>query len=150
MVVYEDHRPHNRDHFAFYCENSAMTLKELRLETAMELVLARSNTICMGDTAWKTNQVPASIKFDGHNHIPGTRGQKNCSFPGCKHKSIFYCQKCNTHLCLTKERNHYEDFHQNKSYLMYIYLFYLPPMLICAHKRIETESFKCVMYLLEK
>lgn len=76
MVVYEDHRPHNRDHFAFYCENSAMTLKELRLETAMELVLARSNTICMGDTAWKTNQVPASIKFGGHNHIPGTRAQK--------------------------------------------------------------------------
>lgn len=56
------------------------------------------------------------LKYDLVNHMPmhdkkseGTR----CKAQNCKYKSHFYCDKCNVHLCLNRDRNCFSDFHRN-------------------------------------
>lgn len=59
------------------------------------------------------------IRFDGIDHIPNHDGKKeasrskmNCkTTQGTAGRTHFMCSKCNTHLCITKERNCFKEFH---------------------------------------
>ncbi|KAL4088559.1 hypothetical protein QTP88_023651 [Uroleucon formosanum] len=69
-----------------------------------------------------TNRTDSSLpldvsRYDRLDHMPKIDCLKNatkCKNPMCSrnNRTHFYCTKCNVHLCLTKERNCFADFHK--------------------------------------
>lgn len=54
------------------------------------------------------------IQFDGVDHLPLHDNCKlpvRCKYPKCTGKSRIQCQKCRVHLCLSKDRNCFLQFH---------------------------------------
>ena len=63
----------------------------------------------------KTASVPPDVRKDGLNHFPTWESRQRCKH--CRDKPRFtcvYCVKCKVHLCLNKERNCFQDYHQAK------------------------------------
>ena len=57
---------------------------------------------------------PEEIRFDGAQHLPLHENgvlPTRCKFPECKGRSRIKCEKCNVHLCLSKEKNCFRSFH---------------------------------------
>lgn len=53
-----------------------------------------------------------NIRRDGVGHWPVvTEERKRCRKPGCTGITVMKCNKCDLHLCLTKNRNCYASFH---------------------------------------
>lgn len=69
-----------------------------------------------------TNRTDSSLpldvsRYDRLDHMPKIDCLKNatkCKNPMCSrnNRTHFYCTKCNVHLCLTKERNCFAEFHK--------------------------------------
>ena len=52
------------------------------------------------------------IRFDRMYHFPGVAENRNrCKMPNCSGTTVFYCKKCNTNLCLTKNKNCFTSFY---------------------------------------
>lgn len=70
-----------------------------------------------GDTSQKENNrievMPAhSIRFDERSHFPLISAKPaRCKNEKCRKATRFYCQKCEVHLCLVKDRNCFTEFH---------------------------------------
>lgn len=58
------------------------------------------------------------IRFDRIDHLP-KHDQKNnptrCKQNKCDGRTFFLCEKCNVHLCISKTKNCFYEFHLNKS-----------------------------------
>jgi len=55
-----------------------------------------------------------ALRYDRINHLPEFDDLKDatlCKNEGCSKKSHVKCTKCNVHLCLTKKRNCFYDYH---------------------------------------
>lgn len=71
-----------------------------------------------------TNRTDSSLpldvsRYDRINHLPKMDLLKNatkCKNSPCSrnNRTHFYCTKCNVHLCLTKDRNCFAEFHKKK------------------------------------
>ncbi|CAF3043524.1 unnamed protein product [Rotaria sp. Silwood2] len=60
--------------------------------------------------------VEKTLRFDGNNHFPKFIEAKNasrCKNEKCKQKTYWYCPKCDVHLCLTSQRNCFNEYHVN-------------------------------------
>lgn len=58
-------------------------------------------------------KLPAlNIRYDRYDHLPvfDPGNSVRCKMPKCALKSVFYCMKCNVHLCI-KSKNCFQDFH---------------------------------------
>lgn len=54
------------------------------------------------------------LRYDGKNHwviYDDKNSRSRCKLPTCKFFSHLYCQKCDTHLCLTSKRNCFYKYH---------------------------------------
>lgn len=53
------------------------------------------------------------IRFDGYNHIPEVAAKigRLCKVKGCKKRSSVWCKKCRVYLCLKKDQNCFELWH---------------------------------------
>lgn len=60
-----------------------------------------------------TKQIPCfNTRRDGIGHWPiATGDRQRCKRPSCNGQSTIKCGKCEVHLCLTKERNCFAEFH---------------------------------------
>lgn len=57
------------------------------------------------------------VRMDATDHMPhldGNKEGKRCKYAKCNRKTHFYCDKCGVHLCITKDRNCFVDFHRAK------------------------------------
>jgi len=57
---------------------------------------------------------PDELRYDHINHLPEFDDLKDATFcknEGCSKKSHLTCTKCNVHLCLTKKRNCFYEYH---------------------------------------
>lgn len=55
------------------------------------------------------------VRFDCMSHLPIVTNNKNesrCKMENCDKKTFMMCEKCEVHLCITKERNCFEKFHK--------------------------------------
>ena len=55
------------------------------------------------------------VHYGGIKHLPhhdDTCAPSRCKQPKCSGRSRIMCKKCKVHLCLTKDRNCYYDFHK--------------------------------------
>lgn len=61
----------------------------------------------------RLEEMPAhSIRFDERSHFPLiTSKPARCKNEQCRKATRFYCQKCEVHLCLVKDRNCFTKFH---------------------------------------
>lgn len=50
-------------------------------------------------------------KIDHFAFIDNFKNATLCKSVGCTMRTHFFCKKCNVHLCLTKERNCFYNFH---------------------------------------
>ncbi len=60
--------------------------------------------------------VVKELRFDGLNHLPKfiqAKKASRCKNEECEQKTRWYCIKCNVHLCLTPQRNCFNDYHIN-------------------------------------
>ena len=62
-----------------------------------------------------TKPIPGpEIRFDGMYHFPGVAENRNrCKMLNCSGTTVLYCKKCNTNLCLTKNKTFFIYFHTN-------------------------------------
>lgn len=54
------------------------------------------------------------IRTDKFNHMPTHDRKKlptRCKYPKCKAKTYFMCTKCGVHLCISRENNCFQSFH---------------------------------------
>lgn len=69
----------------------------------------------------KENKPKNSIRYDGKAHLPGfdtNTYATRCKNENCHFKTNVICSKCGIHLCFTRNRNCFKDFHileQNES-----------------------------------
>lgn len=59
-------------------------------------------------------EVTDAVRRDGVFHIPenvADRG-RTCKLPGCKKRTRYWCKKCRVYLCIKKDGNCFELFHQ--------------------------------------
>lgn len=57
---------------------------------------------------------PVDVRRDCVGHMPIFSNEKNsirCKFTNCDKKTLIMCEKCKVHLCITRERNCFKDFH---------------------------------------
>jgi hypothetical protein len=61
----------------------------------------------------------ASVQYDFFDHMP-SHDQKplpsRCKNDNCAFQSHLFCEKCQVHLCLNRNRNCFKDFHQKKAH----------------------------------
>lgn len=50
-------------------------------------------------------------KYDHFAHHDGKPSASRCKNDTCNLKTNYFCRKCNLHLCLTKKRNCFYDYH---------------------------------------
>ena len=54
----------------------------------------------------------ADIRLDRYGHFPAISDTRaTCKLPGCTGKIFMYCMKCNVHLCCSKKKNCFYEFH---------------------------------------
>lgn len=67
---------------------------------------------------WKEEVRPIpEVQHDLVDHMPqldGNKDGKRCKYFQCQLKTHFYCDKCNIHLCIKKERNCFAKFHRKQ------------------------------------
>lgn len=57
-------------------------------------------------------QIPAQeIRQDNQNHLPKWTDRQRCKYPECSLKTHTFCEKCQVHLCINKDRNCFYSFH---------------------------------------
>lgn len=55
---------------------------------------------------------PTDVRLDNRSHFPNWNETRlRCKLPGCKAQTYVVCQKCDTALCLNKDKNCYKLFH---------------------------------------
>lgn len=57
----------------------------------------------------------SEVRYDGLDHLPMFSDQKNtgrCKNEGCNGKTYVKCSKCQLHLCMTRAKNCYYEFHK--------------------------------------
>lgn len=63
----------------------------------------------------KTENKPLNdLRYNGINHWPeidGNRNASRCRGEQCNQKTHCFCTECKVHLCLTKNRNCFKNFH---------------------------------------
>lgn len=62
----------------------------------------------------KENRPKNSTRYDGRNHLPKFDSYDyatRCKNDDCNFKTNVICTKCNVHLCFTRSRNCFENFH---------------------------------------
>lgn len=111
-------------------ERKVMMLQEFKLSLAESLLLEGKNPMAKkrgrpssnGGTAAQfakkkksspaTKPIPAEgVRTDGYHHYPVVTTRGRCKNPDCKSAPVFYCQKCKVHLCITKDKNCFVEFH---------------------------------------
>ncbi|KAK3862225.1 hypothetical protein Pcinc_031890 [Petrolisthes cinctipes] len=59
-----------------------------------------------------TKAIPGDeIRTDGYHHYPVVMVRGRCKNPNCKSVPVFFCNKCKVHLCITKDKNCFLEFH---------------------------------------
>ena len=59
-----------------------------------------------------TKSIPSEeVRTDDYYHFPIVVPRGRCKNPGCKAAPVYFCNKCNVHLCITKDKNCFIDFH---------------------------------------
>ncbi len=56
----------------------------------------------------------ADVRFDRIDHMPVFVERQRCKKDGCNARSNVKCKKCQMHLCLNKDRNCFELYHEKK------------------------------------
>ncbi|XP_037778669.1 piggyBac transposable element-derived protein 3-like [Penaeus monodon] len=111
-------------------ERKVMMLQEFKLSLAESLLLEGKNPMAKkrgrpssnGGTAAQfakkkksspaTKPIPAEgVRTDGYHHYPVVTTRGRCKNPDCKSAPVLYCQKCKVHLCITKDKNCFVEFH---------------------------------------
>ena len=55
----------------------------------------------------------ASIRHDNVDHFPAYKEKRGrCKLPGCKSNPYMFCMKCESYLCLDKQKNCFLKFHK--------------------------------------
>ncbi|KAL1247940.1 hypothetical protein QQF64_023316 [Cirrhinus molitorella] len=57
------------------------------------------------------SSVSDEVRLDRIDHWPVMEKKGRCKYPGCKGIIRMKCSKCDTHLCITSERNCFLEFH---------------------------------------
>ncbi|XP_022174122.1 piggyBac transposable element-derived protein 3-like [Myzus persicae] len=77
-----------------------------------------SSSYSLNQTKSRTDSPIASdaVRYDRIYHMPQMDSLKNatkCKNPTCSrnNRTHFFCKKCNVHLCLTRDRNCFEEYH---------------------------------------
>lgn len=77
-----------------------------------------SSSYSLNQTKSRTDSPIASdaVRYDRIDHMPQMDSLKNatkCKNPTCSrnNRTHFFCKKCNVHLCLTRDRNCFEEYH---------------------------------------
>ena len=61
------------------------------------------------------------IRFDGKYHFLGAaKNRTRCKMPNCSGRTVFYCKKCNTKLCLAKNKNGFIYFDTKQTINIYL------------------------------
>ena len=59
-----------------------------------------------------TKAIPsAEVRTDGYHHFADVVTRGRCKNPGCKAAPVFFCNKCQVHFCITKNKNCFKEFH---------------------------------------
>uniref|UniRef100_A0A3B3YNV3 PiggyBac transposable element-derived protein domain-containing protein n=1 Tax=Poecilia mexicana TaxID=48701 RepID=A0A3B3YNV3_9TELE len=61
----------------------------------------------------KTTELPPDVRKDGLNHFPTWETRQRCK-PCVGHFAHVFCEKCRVHLCLNKDRNCFQAYHNAK------------------------------------
>uniref|UniRef100_A0A3B3WBV0 PiggyBac transposable element-derived protein domain-containing protein n=1 Tax=Poecilia mexicana TaxID=48701 RepID=A0A3B3WBV0_9TELE len=61
----------------------------------------------------KTTELPPDVRKDGLNHFPTWETQQRCK-PCVGHFAHVFCEKCRVHLCLNKDINCFQAYHNAK------------------------------------
>lgn len=56
-------------------------------------------------------RVAEDVWFDQVSHWPGIGATQRCKQTNCKERTVFYCKKCEVHLCITRNRNCFYNYH---------------------------------------
>ena len=60
-----------------------------------------------------THVPPLNVRTDQMSHwIQYDSSRQRCKLPNCRGLSHYKCSKCGVHLCLTKDKNCFMNFHQ--------------------------------------
>lgn len=60
----------------------------------------------------RTSQPEESVRFDNVAHYPRIdKARRICRLNGCEGRTNVVCTKCNVHLCLYKNKNHFYTYH---------------------------------------
>lgn len=54
---------------------------------------------------------PKEVRRDGQGHWPLVGGSLRCKYPNCKGYSTVHCSKCKVNLCLNKNNNCFNNYH---------------------------------------
>ena len=111
-------------------ENKQLSLSDFKMQVAFSLIKTKKDTLkrkrrpsssfvepeykkkkCSGRKA--TNPIPQKdIRLDLVGHFPAMSDNRaTCKLPGCSGKILMFCMKCEVHLCCSKSRNCFYDFH---------------------------------------
>lgn len=57
-----------------------------------------------------------ALRHDGYDHLPKfveAKYASGCKNQGCRQKPFWLCSRCDVHLCLTRQRNCFREYHIN-------------------------------------
>ena len=110
--------------------NNVMMLQEFKLSVAEALLLegkqphprkrgrpsAAESVSLLHDKKKKsspaTKMIPrVEVRTDGYFHFAKVGSRGRCKNPGCKAAPVFFCEKCQVHLCITAKKNCFYEFH---------------------------------------
>ena len=51
------------------------------------------------------------VRYDQVGHWPAIGVVQRCKYTGCNQRTVYFCTKCGTHLCIVRDRNYFMKYH---------------------------------------
>jgi hypothetical protein len=91
--------------------SETMSVKQPRGRPSLELI----TSIKSSSKRKRESKPPIYICHDNYGHLPRSDEKafsSRCKNFNCLSKTQFFCTKCNVHLCISKGKNCFEEFHR--------------------------------------
>uniref|UniRef100_A0A8P4FX73 PiggyBac transposable element-derived protein domain-containing protein n=1 Tax=Dicentrarchus labrax TaxID=13489 RepID=A0A8P4FX73_DICLA len=117
---------YRRDHKKLKPRQKPMPLRRFQAAVATSLTSAGKGKIKNGSLQSSspeaappprkrpTFSVPPDVRKDGIDHFPTWEARQRCKHCTGNHFTHVYCGKCKVHLCLNKDRNCFQAYHNTK------------------------------------